>query len=181
MTNEQTTMETTGYDDLGPFLAAVRGRDEDERWLLFAAFSSLSEEQRGILVDPKTIEQIKQWSSAGLFPPTHIPAISKLIGLLALDTDVHMPEVPQILEKLGLSTDQAKQLTNNISNLLQPIFLERAKNEAADSMEQLSPMTRPTEMGPQSLVVKIPSLPENTGASASTRNIIDLRKQPPSA
>ena len=88
MTDAPTTIETTSYDELSPFLAAARGRDEDERWLLFATFSSLSEERRGILVDPKTIEQIKQWSSSGLFPPTHIPAISKLVGLIALDPEV---------------------------------------------------------------------------------------------
>lgn len=155
---------------LTPLTAAMEGRDEDEQFLLSSTFLSLSDPEQEILVGEQTNEAVRQWVAAGFLPESHIPAIMKLIGLLALDTDVHLPEIPQILEKLGLSIEQAAQLTINITNLLQPIFVERAANEAAETMQPLPPLT-----------VKIPQLPENAGADTSNRHIIDLRRQPPSA
>ncbi len=143
--------------ELNPLLEAARGRDEDDRWFLFAAFSALPEKQRDTLVSPETMDQIKAWSTSGLFPTTHIAAISKLIGLIALDTDVQSAEVPTILQKLGLTPDQAQQVSANILNLLQPILAERAADEAAEAMQPLPPLT-----------TTIPA-----------RNIIDLRKQQP--
>lgn len=159
MNTEQSSPEVIEYNQFCPLLAAVQGRDEDERWLMFAKFQLLPEDARDILTNPKTIDQIKQWSTEGMFPSTHMTAVSKLIGLAALDDEVTFNSIASLLQKIGLTQEQAEKTNNMILSLLQPVIAERARESTPKSMPELPPLT-----------TKIPQ-----------RNIIDLRKQQPNA
>jgi hypothetical protein len=148
-----------------PLTAAMHGRDEDEQFLLSATFLAMDEPERELLSGEKASEAIKAWVSAGILPESHATATMKLVGLIALDSEVQPSEVPSILQKLGLSSEQAEQLANNILNFLQPIMIERAAEEAVESMEELPPLT-----------TVIPSKTEPLTPPATARNVIDLRK-----
>lgn len=173
------TPEMQEYTMLSPLLVAVQDKDEDEQWILFATFSSLPEEVRDLLTSPQTVDRIKQWSSGGLFPATHMVAVAKIIGFVVLD-EVPMTSVVSLLEKLGLSTEESKKVEEKITELLEPFFVEKARQasfapETTESappvMSVLPPLTRPTETGPKPIANK-PLSPQ-----PPSRNIIDLRQK----
>ncbi len=165
---EQITPEMQDYVRHSPLLAAAEGKDEDARWLLFQEFELMDNDARALLTSPETADTIKSWGTSGLFPTTHTGAVAKLIGLVAL-REVEMGTVQELLQKIGLSEEQASQTTAKISELLAPILAVIAA-ENVPPMEAIPPLTpsgqtMDTITGPQ------------TGAS----NTLNLRGASPSS
>lgn len=153
-------------DIFSPYVAALRGLDEDEQYLMAFTFAALSPELRVILTGPSTLELLDHWVAEGLIPESHLEAVAKLIGLAALDSDVAPSSIGEILERIGITSEKAQMLAKNISELLQPIWLDRAASDLPNITE--------TELPP--LTQRIPEKP-SAGPRNASRNIIDLRNQ----
>ncbi|MCC6934492.1 MAG: hypothetical protein IT406_02265 [Candidatus Yanofskybacteria bacterium] len=162
--------EVIEYISLSPYAAALQGKDPIDRELFGLVFDDLPEPVKDTLTDPTTVETIKQWARDGLFPATHAPAIAKLIGLVALD-EVAFEAIPQLLERIGLSRDQAGRTTAAITKLLQALTDARANETAEEAapqeLRELPPLTQ-----------RVPPQGPHSGTETPARNIIDLRKKP---
>ncbi len=144
-----------------PYLALMIGRDADEQFLLSSLFISLNETMKEILVGEGTLALIRQWIANGLMPQTHALAISKLIGMLALEDEISPQSVPQILEKIGVPQPAATQLAGEILAIVQPFIEQRvAENE------------------PEPIRPAPPVAPAPPSSSTPSRNTIDLRNKP---
>jgi hypothetical protein len=143
-----------------PYIALMIGRDKDDQFLLSSLFISLNETLKEILVGEGTLSRIQGWVTSGLLPQTHALAISKLIGMLALEDEIATSAVPKILEKIGIAQPVATQLADEILALVQP-FIEQRVPES----ESVANPVRPIAPTPPS-------------SSAPSRNTIDLRNKP---
>lgn len=174
-------MEIEDYEKYSPLSVALAGRDEASRADIYQRFSALPDEVADVLTDTETAEKIASWEKQGIFPPTHSSAVAKLIALSILGI-IQPDQIPSLLQKLNLDPVAASQTADAILTIVSPAlnFLEGYRQPAES--EQQSEVTSLPSMQPlPPLTVRIPPLPENASANSSTRNIIDLRKQPPSA
>lgn len=159
---------------LSPYVAVLRGKGEEERWSITALFETLSDGMKQVLTSPSTVDALKAWSGEGLLPATHIEAVAKIIGLVALE-EIDPPAVEQLLLRLDLSQNQASAIAGNIHELLSPALQEQAGQEVHEIAEtELPPMTRPTEKGPLPLA----GAPARPGPRPPERNILNLRDKP---
>lgn len=141
-----------------PYMALILGRDEDEQYILSSVFLSLDDHVQDILVGEGTLNTIRSWISSGLLPETHALAISKLIGMIALEDPSLRESIAQLLTGIGIPESSIAQLMQEILNMTE-IFID---DEEVEAQQQA-----PTPIPP--LPPSAPTLPRNT---------IDLRNKP---
>jgi hypothetical protein len=98
-----------------PLTAAMQGKDEFKQFLFSNLYFSMPKNLRELLGGTAAEDALKEWVASGMLPESHVPAIMKLIGLIALDDEVVLSDIPSILVKLGLTAEQADQITKNIT------------------------------------------------------------------
>ncbi len=153
-----------------PYVAAYSDKDEVGQREFFERFYRLPAETKDFITSPQTAEYVKNLFDTEIAPDNYDTAIAKIVAFAAMG-DVPVASIPQLLVKLGLSEQQAQKIATELERILEPVIAARGKAAAPQGMQEMPPLSRPTETGPQPIA----------GQQGNTRNIIDLRKQQPNA
>lgn len=148
-----------------PFAAAMTDRTPEQRDLFAERFSVLPDDIREFLTSIQTVEALKNVMESTDIAGDYDLAVSKIVSFVALG-DVAPAAIDGLLVKLGLSQQQATDLSQKLLVVLRPVIAARSIR-AVPSMPELPPLT-----------TEIPPAPA-AGTQAPPRNIIDLRKQQP--
>jgi len=155
------------YIRYSPLFALINGKDEASKKSLLQRFEKLPENAKDILAAEETGSSLKNLEANGVLPSSHVVAVAKIVAFIALG-DVTIADTPQLLAKIGLSETQTQTINIEIKRILQPLTTSRgAAAPVPQRIQELPPMTRPTETGPKPI----------TSSGTPQRNIIDLRNK----
>ncbi len=153
-----------------PYISAITGKSAEDQQKFFDLFYQLPDSAKDVITSPQTTASIKALFEGGAAPKGYEVAISKIVAFAAMG-DVPIASIPQLLTKLGLSEQQSQTIAQELERILEPVIAARGKAAVPQGMQEMPPLNRPTESGPQPIA----------GQQGSARNIIDLRKQLPNA
>ncbi len=151
------------YNAYNPLSAYLDGKTDSEQGVVLGRFVNLPESEKLVLVGTDTAEAIANLIVAGTLPQSYGKAVAKIIYLV-LAGEVQPAGVSALLERLGLSTPLAQQVSSVIGTLAAPVVRERAVTPVA--MPELPPLTQRVP----------PVMPGPDSSKTPARNIIDLRK-----
>ncbi|MEK7638089.1 MAG: hypothetical protein AAB375_01545 [Patescibacteria group bacterium] len=148
-----------------PFAAAMADRTPQQQEAFLERFSTMPDDIREFFTSLKTVEAIKTIMETGELSGDYDLAITKIVAFAALG-DVPPANIEELLIKLGVSPQQAADVSQKLLGVLAPIISARAIH-AVPTMSELPPLTQ-----------KIPPMtPVPDSSKTPARNIIDLRKQ----
>ena len=157
--------EIEDYERYSPLSAALSGRDDTARALVYEKFNKLPDEVSDVLVDVSTADTIQSWEQQGIFPATHGAAVAKLVALVILG-EVSSEQVPELLKRLNLDPTTVQRTSEAIKSITAPALAFIQGYQTPASLGE-------TEVPPLSVQRPVPM-----GSNTAPRNIIDLRKPP---
>jgi len=155
---------------LSPYIAAKVGLTGEHLVKYFERFAAQPIEVREFMTSMETFSDVKEAVASGAVPVAYGTAFAKIISFIAMG-DLQTGKISQILQKLGLSSEDSEKATTTLIQIMKPLHVRISGTSPILEIHELPPLT-------QHIGVPTPSPSSN---QAPTRNTIDLRSTKPSA